>query len=104
MQARARLYGMIDRHLDAVGARAEAEGLKRTPERREPKHFLWLGGYQVCGWSKTRIAEAIGLDRAAVVRAIENLAKGIGLTLRPANANDRSVTVEQIRARLLTTP
>jgi hypothetical protein len=102
-QASARLYRAIDRHLVAVEERVKAEGLKRTPERRSPEHFLWLAGYQVSGWSQNRIAEAVGVDGAAVVRAINTLAKTVGLTLRSPNGNDRTQTVERIRAALRVT-
>ncbi|MGH7905174.1 MAG: hypothetical protein ACREP6_00945 [Candidatus Binataceae bacterium] len=99
-EARARLYGAIERHLEAVEERADTEGLKRTRERRSRGHFLWLAGYQVRGWSQRRIAEAIGVDRAGVVRAINGLARAIGLSLRAASANDRGWTVERIATAL----
>lgn len=87
----------------------EAAGFKRTPQKRARagspyQHFEWLAGYQVCGWSQRAMAEAIGIDRAAVLRAIHRLAKQIALTLRPAARNNRSWTSARIRAELKRRP
>jgi hypothetical protein len=99
--ARARLYRMVDQHLAHVEERTEREGFTRVPERRSMAHFHWVAGYQICGWSKNRIAGATGIDRTAVSRAIDRLAKEIGLNPRPATAIDRTWTADRIRAALL---
>jgi hypothetical protein len=84
-------------------------GYERTAERREITHCAWLAGYQVCRWSKSAIADhgaasTKSVDRAAVIRAITLLAKHIGLTLRPAEANDRKQTREIIEKKLANLP
>ncbi len=103
-QARARMQALIEQHLDQVENQAAAQGLEPTPERRQPRHFHWLAGYQISGWSQNRIAKAAGTDPAGVVRAIHDLADFLGLTLRPVKANDSSQTVEAIRAVLSRIP
>jgi hypothetical protein len=82
-------------------------GLKRSPAPKRTydgsakRHFFWLAGYQVAGWSQIRIAEAARVDRAAVQRAIHHgLAEQTGLTLRPPKDHDLSWTIERIRAAL----
>ena len=75
-------------YLDRVENTWRMAGYAPAPERREPAYIWWLAGYQVCGWSKNAIAEAVTKDRAGVIRAIQKLAGEIGLTLRPAVAND----------------
>lgn len=102
--ASARMQAIIAKHLDQVEKQAEDGGLERTPERRQARHLHWLAGYQVCNWSQKRIAEAANTDRAGVVRAISNWAEFLGLTLRPPRWNDRSQTVDAIRARLALIP
>jgi hypothetical protein len=84
----------------------ECPPTKRGPSDRRAyvgpadRHFFWLAGYQCCGWSKNAIAEAIRINRAAVVRAIPKLANQIGLPLRPNATNDRNWTPAKIRAAL----
>jgi hypothetical protein len=75
-------------------------GYATSPERREPAHRWWLAGYQVCGWTKNRIALAVGHDPAAVNRAVKNMAGAIGLTPRSSNVSDRGWTVDKIRSAL----
>lgn len=84
-QASARMHERVEAYLDQVEKRAVDDGLERTPERRQPLQLSWLARYQVCRWSRNRIAGAAGTDRAAVVRAINSWAKFLGLTLRPSN-------------------
>jgi hypothetical protein len=79
-------------------------GYAPIAERREIAHCEWLAGYQVCGWSKKRIHDAAKVDRAAVLRAIRELAESIGLTLRPETANDPSQTAEIIHEKLDSLP
>jgi hypothetical protein len=82
-------------YLNTVECAYRQAGYRPTPERREAAHLWWLAGYQVCGWSKNGIAEAVSYDRAAVIRAITKLAGEIGLTLRAARANNPSWTTEK---------
>jgi hypothetical protein len=90
----------LKRYLDEVENAWRLAGYAPSHERREPAHLWWLAGYQVCGWSKNGIAEAAGVDRSGVIRALEKLAKEIGLTLRPTDDNDRGWTAEKIRSAL----
>jgi hypothetical protein len=87
-------------YLDRVSDTYRLAGYALTPERREAAHCWWLAGYQVCGWSQNGIHNVANIDRAAVARAIDGLAKFIGLNLRPARANDPRQTAENIRNRL----
>jgi hypothetical protein len=86
-----------------IRQRPEPAGLKRTPRKRATagspyQHFFWLAGYQVCGWSQQTIAEADLVDRTAVLRAINGLAKQIGLRLRRGQKYDPRWTAVRIRA------
>jgi hypothetical protein len=91
----------------------------RTLERRNPDHFYWLAGYQVCRWSASKIADALDEPgsgstesyssppsneerpmRRGVEQKIRELAKTIGLKLRNSREYDRAQTVEHIRAAL----
>jgi hypothetical protein len=87
-------------YLNEVEAAYRQAGYGSSPERREPGHVCWLAGYQVCGWSRKRIAEALRVDRAAVVRGINKLAHDIVLTPREPGGHNSSQTVEIIRERL----
>jgi transcriptional regulator with XRE-family HTH domain len=89
----------LDAHCDAIDHLMEESNLKPTVSMRSAhQHFDWLAGYQFYGWSQRRIAIAEGVDRAAVVRAINNLAKTIALKRR--SQDDRDWTVERITAAL----
>jgi hypothetical protein len=70
-------------------------------EFRNSYQFYWLAGYQVCGWSRKRIGDAMGLDSDRTVgQALENLGRFIGLTLRRHQDYDDAQTVEIIRQAL----
>jgi hypothetical protein len=99
----------VTRYRDQVERLMESAKLDRTPVMRARReqgpyaHFFWLAGYWCCGWSQKRIAEAVGIDRAPVVRAVNGLAKQIGLTSSPTK-NDPSWTVERIEMALSKAP
>jgi hypothetical protein len=70
-------------------------------EFRNSYQFYWLAGYQVCGWSRKRIGDAMGLDSDRTVgQALESLGHFIGLTLRRHQDYDDAQTVEIIRQAL----
>ena len=74
-------------------------------EFRNSYQFYWLAGYQVCGWSRKRIGDAMGLDSDRTVgQALEQLANFIGLTLRRYQDYDDAQTVEIIRQALRNVP
>jgi hypothetical protein len=81
---------------------------KRGPGKKQEssleRHFEWLAGHQLCGWSKHAIARAAGVRRQAVLYALHGLAKQIGLELRPETANDRDWTGVKIRTCLKSFP
>jgi len=87
-------------YLDKVEDTYRRVGYRSTLERRESAHIWWLAGYQVCGWSKNAVAGAVSVDRAAVIRAIQRLARLISLTLRATAANDQSWTPKKIQSAL----
>jgi hypothetical protein len=99
-EMRDRLKAALDQYCDQMRNAVLAAGYVRNSERRQREHFYWLAGYQVRGWSQSRIAEAAGVDQAAACRAINELAREIELTSRPKRGNDLSWTVERIRAAL----
>jgi hypothetical protein len=102
-QSRQEMRQRYEQYLGKVLKAYLDAGYTRPPERRQQAHSYWLAGYQVCGCSENRIAEAVPKDRAGVERAIKDLAKSIGLTPRPPRNNDRTQTVESIRAALART-
>jgi hypothetical protein len=87
-------------YLDRVQDAYRSAGCRPTRKLRQPAHVWWLAGYQVCGWSKNAIAEAASQNRAGVVRAINDLAREIGLRLRATAKNDPAWTVKKICAAL----
>jgi hypothetical protein len=78
---------------------------KRGPGKKrggsQYRHFQWLAGYQVCGWSENAIAGAAEIWPTSVSRDLHRLAKSVGLTMRPGAENDRRWTAERIRAVLV---
>ena len=78
---------------------AEAAGWETTPKANR-ESFLWLAGYQVAGWSCSRISDAVSVERQAVEHAIHQAARFIGLRLRPAREYDRGQTLSNIREAL----
>jgi hypothetical protein len=86
-------------YCEQLEAAARSAGYVRTKERRNPDHFRWLASYQVCRFSRSAIADAIGFHRQAVQYAIRGLAREIGLTLRPPTASLRAKNAE-VLARL----
>ena len=89
-QAREQFERTLGEYCDQLEAAARSAGYVRTKERRNPDHFRWLVGYQVCRFSQNAIADAIGVYRQAVQYAISGLAREIGLTLRPPSASRRT--------------
>jgi hypothetical protein len=117
--ARERFEENLRNYCEERENQAEAAGYVRTRERRYPEHFYWLAGYQVCGWSAGRIADALDEPgsgstesyfrppsneerpmRRGVERQIKELAETIGLNLRNLRDYDPDQTVESIRAAL----
>jgi len=81
-------------------AQAQAAGLVKARERRGLEPFYWLAGYQVNRWSKTRIAEAEGLERSTVKEQVNKLTADIGLSVRDPDNSDRSQTAGLIKQKL----
>ena len=52
------------------------------------------------GWSRGRIADAVGVERNAVGMAIAKLAADLKMKLRPNRAYDKKETIEVIRREL----
>ena len=71
-----------------------------APERSEVRSFCGLAGYQTLGWSRGRIAEAVGVERNAVGMAIRDLAADLKMDLRADRPYDKSKTIELIRREL----
>jgi len=102
--------------LEEVGATAISSGLFEPRRRRSrgrtrkslaPKRptnevFFWFAGYQTCGWSRSRIADAVEVERNAVGMAIRKLAAELNLRLRAEDIYDKSATIEDIRGALKT--
>jgi hypothetical protein len=80
-------------------ANEPAPHYKRAPKFRQPAHFRWLVAYQLCGASLKSIANELGVDRHSVQLAIRNLAREIGLTLRPSR-DYKAIASGQLRALL----
>jgi hypothetical protein len=93
---------LVDRYCNEVGGLIERPLAKRGPGKkrtgRADRHFDWLAGYQVCGWPQNAIAKAIGIEQAAVNRAIHRLARSIGLELQ--TERNRNWTIQRIQAAL----
>jgi hypothetical protein len=62
--------------------------------------FLWLAGYQTCGWSRGRLAEAVGVERNAVGMGIKKLASALEIKLRADRLYDEKQTKELIAEQL----
>ena len=80
-------------------SRGRAEELF-APKRSTNEVFLWLAGYQTRGWSRGRIAEAVGVERNAVGAAIRKLATELKIGLRADRLYDKNQTFEKIRYQL----
>jgi hypothetical protein len=119
-EVRERFEAALSNYCDERESEAEAAGYIRTRERRNPEHFYWLAGYQVCGWSAGRIADALDEPgsrsyesdsppptneerpkRRGVERRIRELAETIGLTLRNSRDYADTQTGQSIRATLI---
>jgi hypothetical protein len=75
---------------------------KRTaaPIRDENEAFIWLAGFQTLGWSKNRIADAVGVERTTVGMSINALAAELNLTVRDELSYDKRQSAEIIRAEI----
>jgi hypothetical protein len=71
-------FARVERHWIATTTVLRARGLKPTA-RADPTHFRWLAAYQV---DNKKFSE-LGTDASTAHTAIRQLAKVIGLTLRP---------------------
>ena len=74
--------------------------ISKAPERTRNEIFLWLAGYQTCGWSRGQLAEAVGVERNAVGMGIKKLADQLGLNLRSGRIYDKTQTKQLIAHRL----
>jgi transcriptional regulator with XRE-family HTH domain len=95
-----------ERYCDKVERLIKGPPAKRGPGNkrhagRADRHFYWLAAYQVCGLSQNAIAEAEGIDQAAVNRAVHRLADSIELELRAPIEHNPSWTIERIQAALV---
>lgn len=77
----------LNEYLDDIERRAEAAGLKRTPEKRARSgdatlHYEWLARWQVQGWSYAAISKHYRVSKKTVETAIPKTAEEIGLTRR----------------------
>jgi len=84
--ARAGFDLVLKNYCETIESQAAGTGLKRTPKKRSREHFYWLARFQVRGDKPAQIwrfhpVQHRGSQRA-VEKAIKELAKFIGLTLR----------------------
>jgi hypothetical protein len=91
----------LSRYLDMRAEEAKSANLKKTPEKRIADTYFWLAGYQVCGWSAAKIADAENRVRRAVEKQITALASEIGLTRRTNADYDRVLDSSQIHQQLI---
>lgn len=73
-------------YADEIEGRLATEGFQKAPEKRNMDHYTWLARFQL-GESRRAIAASLpdGASKSSdrtVAMAINNAAKGIGLTLR----------------------
>jgi hypothetical protein len=73
----------LSTYLDDMEAAAVAIGMQRSPEKRNPEHFMWLARYQVEGHSYHHLAKnVVYRDRKSVAEGVQQVAGAIGLPLR----------------------
>jgi capsule polysaccharide modification protein KpsS len=83
----------LEEYLDRMESLVEERGCVRTKTKNEPEHFEWLACFQVKGMSYTKIKDRfkpqapsqktyLSDDTKAIRKAINDLAKYIGLSLR----------------------
>lgn len=82
----------LQQYCEGVEAQAIEAGLSRTPEKRSIDHFYWLARVHVKCEKPADIwrynAARSGGSRRAVEKAVSDLAKFIGLTLRRGSNSD----------------
>jgi hypothetical protein len=72
----------LQSYLNNIDSLAETQGLVRSPLRHSKEHFEWLVLYQVGKVKREDIAKMYKVTKDAVNKAVPEIAKLIGLTLR----------------------